>query len=183
MSPVLVFRKDIWKHYPVHVIPLGSDHTGAECHKIVWNRHSMPVNTDEKDEIRKNLKDALRASDRWTVHLPQSPDAICIIRMLFKGVQPRSEDTVAKYNELPNLRSLDDLKMHYPVVWTAVPSERGSIYAISLHNRRLNDYMRRKGYDCLGDITQSLMWALKSSTTWRVLSSPHNAYICLLEMC
>jgi hypothetical protein len=177
MSPVLVFRKDIWKHFPVHVIPLGSDHTGAECHKIVWNRHAM---LDTKELMRPNLMNALRASDRWSVHLPQSPDAICIIRMLFKGVQPRSEDTVAKYEELPSLRSLDDLKMHYPVVWTAVSD---SIYAISLHNRRLKDYMRRKGYDCLGDITQSLMWALKSSTAWRVLSSPHNAYICLLEIC
>ena len=180
MSPVLVFRKDIWKHYPVHVIPLGSDQTGAECHKIVWNRHTMPT---DKETMRTNLMSALRASDRWTVHLPQSPDAICIIRMRFNGVQPRYEDAVAKYDNLPNIRSLDDLKMHYPVVWTAIPSDRSNIYTISFHKRRLHDYMWRKGYNCYEEIYTSLMRALKSSTTWRVLSSPNNSYICLLEMC
>lgn len=179
MTPVLVFRKDIWKHFPVHVIPLGSDHTGAECHKIVWNRRIMK---EYNEDMCTTLKNALRASDRWTVHLPQSPDAICIIRMRFKGVQSPEEDTVAKYDELPNLRSLDDLKMHYPVVWTEMPSEHSLIYAISLHHRRLQDCIKRKGYDCFNEIYSSLTRALKSSTKWRVLKGTED-YPFLLEMC
>jgi len=176
-APALVFRKDIWKNFPVHVIPLGSDETGAECHKIVWKRDQYSSTTLEQ------LITALKASDRWTVHVPLSPDAICTIRMKFRGVQPRSEDTFAKYTALPTLRTLDDLKMHYPVVWKEVPSERGNVYALTLHKRRLLDVIRRKKYDCFLETMESLYNALKMSTSWRILKSPYNEYICLLELC
>jgi hypothetical protein len=92
--PALKLRRDIWDHFPVTVVPLGSGEDGAERHAIVWHRKNLAMWRAERSEDmhewmhydaiqERRLLKALRASPRWTVEPAQTPDQICVIRMNF----------------------------------------------------------------------------------------------------
>ena len=105
--PELVLRKDIWTHFPVTLIPLGKDVSGAERHSVQWHRVKLSQSRTSSDfdediaTIERRLLKALEASTKWDVlpaeqHgyvtiVPETPQTgeitaqreICILRMNF----------------------------------------------------------------------------------------------------
>jgi len=96
-------RKEIWENFPVCVVPLGADHTGAERHAVTWHHKNLrdwridpiarqeggrgPNCAEEYDAYQENqeyfLLETLKRSSKWTVEDAETKDQICIIRMKF----------------------------------------------------------------------------------------------------
>lgn len=100
--PDLVMRKDIWENFPVTLIPLGKDESGAERHSVQWHRKNLLAGRNETDffehveRTERRLLKALNASSKWDVldseaeewftpgkDLEELRKEICIIRMVF----------------------------------------------------------------------------------------------------
>lgn len=212
--PVLKLRRDIWDHFPVTVIPLGSGEDGAERHAVVWHRKNLAMWRAERSEDmhewmhyeavqERRLLKALHASNRWTVEPAQTADQICIIRMQFaaRSAEEGEETPVAapaapvaaaaapvaaaddgwipvQKGAPPPLVRLNDIKEHFPVVWTEVPSRtRAKVYAIEIFGKRA----REMGLD-LTKTSESLLRALKASPSWRVLRAEGGREVCRIEM-
>jgi len=96
-------RKEIWETFPVCVVPLGADCTGAERHAVSWHFKNLrdwrvdPVarqdgghgpNSKEEYDDYQNVQEyflieTLKRSSKWTVEHPLTNDQICVIRMKF----------------------------------------------------------------------------------------------------
>lgn len=96
-------RKEIWENFPVCVVPLGADYTGAERHAITWHHKNLrdwrtdpiarqdggrgPNCAEEYDNYQDTqeyfLLETLKRSSKWTVEAAETKDQICIIRMKF----------------------------------------------------------------------------------------------------
>ena len=110
--PELSLRKDIWEHFPVTLIPLGKDVSGAERHSVQWHRVKLAQSRESSDfdediaMIQRRLLKALEASPKWDVLpaeqrgyvtiVPETPQTgeitaqreICILRMNFVPEAP-----------------------------------------------------------------------------------------------
>lgn len=179
VPPVLNLRKDIWTHFPVVLNPLGNGEDGAERHAVCWHctnlvawrtEHPQPESwVDYETLTRRRLLRALTASTKWTVEPAVAPDQICILRMNFR---PRlefldsSETESAPPVRVPLLLRLNDIKMHFPVVWHSLPSPTPDVklYALEFHTKKLA--MCRKDP---GHVRAQLLAALRASTAWTVL--------------
>jgi hypothetical protein len=174
--PKLVYRKDIWTNFPVHVIPLGSDENGAECHKIVWNRNRLEseIQNVARSTIESRLMKALKNSERWTVHPSRSTDSLATICMKFKNAT-NSEDI--SHQQIPTLKHIYDIKKYFPVVWHQLEP---NMYGLSFHLKNLENYGKRKGLENRNTMIVQMLQALQSSTAWRVLYYPNDKYFCRL---
>jgi hypothetical protein len=110
--PVLKLRRDIWDHFPVTVIPLGSGEDGAERHAVVWHRKNLAMWRAERAEDmhewmhyeavqERRLLKALHASNRWTVEPAQTADQVCVIRMNFATARGEESETPDAAAALP----------------------------------------------------------------------------------
>jgi hypothetical protein len=115
-TPDLVMRKDIWENFPVTLIPLGKDESGAERHSVQWHRKNLLAGRDETDfneyveRTERRVLKALNASSKWDVldseteewfvpgkDLEELRKEICIIRMVFlPSSSPSAEAEVAE---------------------------------------------------------------------------------------
>ncbi len=103
--PELLRREHIWNTFPVTLIPLGKDATGAERHSVQWHLKNLMAGRNEPDfdeyveTTQRRLLKALNASSKWVTLDAETdewvqPDKtntalypiqkeICIIRMVF----------------------------------------------------------------------------------------------------
>jgi len=148
---------------------------------------------------------SLEASKFWTVEEPRNDSEICVIRMNFV---PRTETVEAPANAgagkaedddwvtvgpaktappAPKptvlLTRLNDIKVHFPVVWHKVEDAdtRTAIYALELFGKKLKEMSAAAGKDVRPDVEARLMAALRASPAWRVLRSEGREF-CRLEM-
>jgi hypothetical protein len=143
----------------VHVIPIGFDNEGHELHKVVWNTRIIGYTA----EIESKLLRALRLSSTWTLTYPDDKNIIAILRMN-KCVSSRSQDIIV--SAVHPLEHIKDISKHYPVVWKKLDN---NLYGISIHRKRLNEFMRLKGYNCLSDIINSLYSSILLNLNWKIL--------------
>lgn len=110
-------RKEIWENFPVCVVPLGADYTGAERHAITWHNKNLrdwredPISredgghgpnsgweySDYQTTQEYFLLETLKRSSKWTVEEAETNDQICIIRMKFV---PTASYSTASLNSL-----------------------------------------------------------------------------------
>lgn len=159
--PKLVHRRDIWMNFPVHVIPQGFNSNAQQIHNIVWNKNKLIES--EKNTIESELIRALRLSESWTVH--NTPNTIAQICMKKQGFHRRSEDVPIKYKKA-ELKSLNDICFHYPVVWKQISP---SIYGLELHKKRVQEYVSRKGFYCIHENLSDLIDILKKNSKWSII--------------
>ena len=189
-------RKDIWENFPVCVIPLGTDSTGAERHSITWHNRNLTAwreddtsrqdgghgpNSPEEYEDYKGIQEyylleSLKRCKYWTVVDAEAEDQICIIRMKFRAAAEPTTGTAPTDPLLPRLMRLNDIKAHYPVVWSW-PANDKKRCALEFHRVGL----KSKGLDA-EVVRPTLLRALKASTAWRVLPSTESSHICILEL-
>jgi hypothetical protein len=202
--PDLVMRKDIWTNFPVTLIPLGKDESGAERHSVQWHRKNLVDGRDEADfneyveRTERHLLKALNASSKWDVldseteewfvpgkDLGEIRKEICIIRMIFLPstaeavMEPEAtEVSEPSHGPKPVLKKLNDIKLYFPVVWHSQPPEAGHpIYALEIHGKQARD----RGLD-MATLKPDLMAALRQSTAWRVLAGNKPTEVCRLEL-
>lgn len=150
---------------------------------------------------------SLEASKFWTVEEPRNDSEICVIRMNFVprteavaeahanagagkaedddwvtvGVPAKTAPPAPKPTVL--LTRLNDIKVHFPVVWHKVEDAdtRTAIYALELFGKKLKMMSAAAGKDVRPDVEARLMAALRASPAWRVLRSEGREF-CRLEM-
>ena len=209
--PDLVLRKDIWENFPVTLIPLGKDATGAERHSVQWHIKNLVAGRDETDfqeyveRTERRLLKALNASAKWDVldseteewftpskNLQEIRKEICILRMVFL----LSEETASAASAASVVSE--------SVTIIAEPSE-GPKPAL----KKLNDIKfyfpvvwhpqpaegghpiysleihgkqaKDRGLE-MGALKADLLAALRQSTAWRVLASRKPTEVCCLEL-
>lgn len=187
--PSLTFRKDIWTHFPVIVVPLGRGTDGAERHAIIWNRKKLSeLRTSTKPEAwlqyetaqHEQLVKCLQACNKWAVEMASNPDHICVIRMKYKMNNKPASNYETPIIHSPVLTRLTDIKAYFPVVWHALPNAVKT-FALELHHNDIAKMTVTRGQDVEDQIVGLLMRALKASTAWRVLQPEGNEF-CRLEM-
>ena len=154
---------------------------------------------------------SLEASKFWTVEEPRNDSEICVIRMNFvprteaiaTAVEPTANTGAGKADEdddwvtvgaptkttpsVPKpailLTRLNDIKVHFPVVWHKVEDAhtRTAIYALELFGKKLKEMSTIAGKDVRPEVEARLMAALRASPAWRVLRSEGREF-CRLEM-
>jgi len=165
--PKLQQRKDIWLNYPVHVIPIGFDKEGHELHKVVWNTSLTTPNVDTESQLLR----ALHLSNKWTLLDFDDQSIITILRMNKSGLF-RGEDVVV--SEIRPLESIKEISNRYPVNWKQLDTNE---YGISIHRKRLNDFMRLKGYNCIHEIVNSLYSSILLNPNWKILHGAGNHFL------
>ena len=189
----LKLRKDIWSKFPVIVIPLGRGTDGAERHAIVWHRKKLAemrskvsVDNWKNFDIHQHaiLMESLQASKRWTVETSTHPEYICVIRMNFPSVIPPAANYESPAICSPVLTRLNDIKIHFPVVWhdVSAPNAIKKTYSIELHHSTIYRLSKERNSDAEDQIVGLLMRALKASTAWRVLQPESDTEFCRIEM-
>ena len=204
--PDLTRREHVWGIFPVTLIPLGKDHTGAERHSVQWHLKNLMAGRNEScfedylETTQRRLLKALNASAKWDVMDAETdewvqPDKtntalypiqkeICIIRMVFL---PKAETEVlsvtiedmapaADAGPKPILKKLNDIKFYFHVVWDNKTTGNSNIYTIKIHNKNV----REAGLDAKQHATD-LMAALKISSSWRVLARVGDE-LCRIEL-
>ena len=182
IQPLLLTRKDIWTHYPVTVVPLGSDENGAECHAIEWHRTHLTRWMDlwsvPRSIVYERLMLSLKESKKWFVDPARNRSMICVIRMRFATPKPQS--TLTK--TYPSLTCLNDIKQYYPVVWHLQETKSDyPVYSVELYGNILKK-MSQMGKDMSQRVKNELYAALKASSSWIVLHSEHPREVCRLMM-
>lgn len=186
--PILSLRKDIWTHFPVILMPLGTGSDGAERHAVMWHRKRLVAWRESRSADFQEWSDyeaiteyrllkCLRASARWVVEPAQTDAHICVIRMLYGDQAP--ELTIVQrvaQEHIPVLTCLNDIKLYFPVVWHKLSdNSNAKLYSIELYEKKI-----------VGDraeVVQKLEKALRASGSWRVLrAAPGSKEICRLEM-
>lgn len=204
VCPDLVLRKDIWTHFPVTLVPLGTDAGGAERHSVQWHRDRLKLERrssdfdEDIDQVERRLLKALNASTKWDVLgaetrgfvtvVPETTALgaitaareICIIRMHFSSNEAAPAAVAAVAAAAPGpaieLRRLNDLRDVH-CCWKEQQSAGPKIFSVSVHERNT----RSAGLD----VTQhsaNILAALKLSPAWRVLPKTHERELCLIEM-
>lgn len=158
--PKIGHRKDIWVNFPVHVIPVGFDKDGHELHKIVWNKKC-----EYSDALEMEMLQAIQRCDRWTVHYSEDKNILAVLRMKQVGNHARSED-VCFHTKPRELKTIQDISKHYPVVWTMLPD---NTIGLSIHRKNVSNFMKRKGYNCLNEVVNNLYTAIQANKSWRIL--------------
>lgn len=189
--PSLIFRKDIWTHFPVIVVPLGRGTDGAERHAIIWNRKKLtewrasarPETWLQHESVQhERLIQGLHASTKWTVEMAANPDHICVIRMKYAMSNKHASNYEAPIIHSPVLTRLTDIKAYFPVVWRAISNNSTKSFALELHRNDIAKLSAARGQDVEDQIVGILMRALKASTAWRVLQPVEANEFCRLEM-
>jgi hypothetical protein len=151
------------------------------------------------------LLKCLHASKFWTVETSCSGSQLAIIRMNFV---PRDETVseepsiIDDSDELwipvvnkapapvrhakpatPLFTRLNDIKMHFPVVWhkDETARTRTAVYVIEIFGKKIIEMSRIAGHDVRADVESHLMAALRTSPAWRVLPAVGREF-CRLEM-
>ena len=205
-TPDLVMRKDIWENFPVTLVPLGRDETGAERHSVQWHRKNLIEGRDETDffehveRTERRLLKALNASSKWDVldseteewftpgkDLEELRKEICIIRMIFLPASTEATEVAEPEAEpssgpKPMLKKLNDIKLYFPVVWHMQPPSAGGhpIYSLEIHGKQARD--RGLGAGDMATMKSDLLAALRQSTAWRVLAGTKPTEVCRLEL-
>ena len=173
--PILKTRKDVWKAFPVKLIPLRTDMDGAERHAVAWDYARFTSNMGSQGyekSMRGSLLNALKASTKWVVETTVSRYCICVIRMVFHGYRPEEE---TKANRASTLNALTDIYKFFPAVVYALKS---GVYSIELHSKRMEKLSEIKGYDTSEEVRSELVEALKNSSSWRVLPAKLPCEVC-----
>jgi len=183
IQPLLLTRKDIWTHFPVTVVPLGSDANGAECHAIQWHRSNLSkwlrTWNVPRAILHNRLMMALNDSSKWHVEPARNNTMLCVIRMRFASAVVPTLSVSAQ----PPLHCLNDIKTYYPVVWHRVESQTEyPVYSVELYTNMLVRMSKASGYDVTEKITQNLMNALKASPAWIVLQATTPKEFCRLQI-
>ena len=175
-ATLLKTRKDIWKAFPVKLIPLRTDVDGAERHAVAWDYARFTYNRglrEYENSTRERLLNALKASTKWVVETTTSRYCICVIRMVFHGYRPEEGSTAITLN------ALADIYKFFPVVVYVL---NGGLYSIELHGKRMEKLSEIKGYDTSEEIRSELLHALKDSSSWHVLPARLPCEVCRIEM-
>jgi hypothetical protein len=198
--PLLSLRKDIWYHFPVTVTE-----TKSGSYAIRWHRknylearenvdHFFDYLDFEENTYRRLLK-ALNASRYWTVGPAQDRDDLCVITM--NASEKADESMFVKPTKtlvlpsksleddgweqvgakVPVLKRLNDIKVHFPVVWRAVEGAKVSTYSLELHGKTLKE----KGLNAK-EVKTDLLKALRLSTSWTVKAATNDKEVCQIEM-
>lgn len=187
--PVLSLRKDIWTHFPVILVPLGTGEDGAERHAVVWHRKLLvkwreqrngdfQSWADYEENTHYRLMKCLRASARWVVEPSANDSQICVIRMLYGNQAPVHNDDIQPREFVPLLTCLNDIKLYFPVVWHLLPSSGNTkMYAIELYEKKVKSMFTSRA-----ELVDKLKKALNASSSWSVLPAVEGTkQVCRLE--
>jgi hypothetical protein len=99
-----------------------------------------------------------------------------------RNTRKANKTNKANRRNVPVLKSLNDIKALFPVVWHEVEGKAGTkTYALEFHKKNLREMATTTGKSAM-DITHALMAALQASTFWNVLPPSESSSICRLEM-
>lgn len=165
--PDLRLRKNIWENFPVNVNAVRSPDC-TERYALTWNSANLRTWRTERAnsyeeameyelycEIR--LLHALQQHSRWyVVEPPQNESQICILAMVH-GTD--SDASTVSTNDTPVLRSVKDIRKHFPVNW----KQEGNVVRLEFH--RMN--LRASGVT-ESDMRDRLLEAVNASNAWKV---------------
>jgi hypothetical protein len=156
----------------------------------------------------------LEASKSWTVEDPVADGQLCVIRMNFVPKTESAEEEAtaapavapaaaedgwttvgggsaaaaapAPRSTAPLLTRLNDIKIHFPVVWHKIEDARTrtAVYALEIFGKKIVEMSRASGKTAdavRAEVEANLMTALRASPAWRVLRSEGREF-CRLEM-
>ncbi len=153
----------------------------------------------------KLLYSLCKHSKQYVVEKPRSEDQIAVIAMVHRGGPRNGNNGTRRVNKrnasrnnrgnnrnrntrkvnrrnVPVLKSLNDIKALFPVVWHEVDGKAGTkTYALEFHKKNLQQMAQSTGKS-VPEITKALMAALEASTFWHVLKPVDGSSICRLEM-
>jgi len=150
------------------------------------------------------LLKCLHASKFWTVESSCNGSQLAIIRMNFvprdetaseePSIIDDSDELWIPVNKAPApirpakpatpiFTRLNDIKMHFPVVWhkDETARTRTAVYVLEIFGKKITEMSRIAGHDVRADVESHLMTALRASPAWRVLPAIGREF-CRLEM-
>ena len=77
----------------------------------------------------------------------------------------------------PQLRRLNDIKAHFPVIWNEIQGCASTTYAIEIFGKKVKE----QGLN-INRVKADLMSALSVSNAWTVLPSRDTKHVCLIQM-
>lgn len=80
-------------------------------------------------------------------------------------------------NTVPQLRRLNDIKNHFPVIWSEVVGCKSTTYAVEIFGKKAKE----QGLNII-KVKADLLAALKASRSWTVLPATNERQVCLLQM-
>jgi hypothetical protein len=206
----LKLRKAIWENFPVVLTPID-DRDGTDRYAITWHIKHIDEWSDNPKYARtfaehmdytsfseyKLLYSLAKHSKQYVLEPPRNDDQIAVIAMVHGAHHngPRNGNNTRRNNRrnnrntrklnrrnVPVLKSLNDIKAHFPVVWHEVEGKAGTkTYALEFHKKNLQQMSQSTGKS-VPEITKALMAALEASTFWHVLKATDGSSICRLEM-
>jgi hypothetical protein len=158
---------------------------------------------DFEEDTYRHLMKALHSSRNWTVQEAHGPEDLCTIVMqgeeekpLKPFVLPSKEvndtdsvctdasqesegwcEVAKKGPTVPVLRRLNDIKEHFPVVWSEVAGCSSKTYAVELFGRKIKE----QGLN-VNKVKADLIAALKASKSWTVLPATSDRQACQIRM-
>ncbi len=162
---------------------------------------------DFEDDTYRRLMKALQASRNWTVQPAAGAEDLCTIVMngeeeelLEKPLKPfvlpsrqvNDSDSVCSESSkesdgwvevakkgptVPVLRRLNDIKEHFPVVWSEVAGCASKTYAVELFGRKIKE----QGLNAT-KVKADLLAALNASKSWTVLPATSDRQACQIRM-
>jgi hypothetical protein len=89
----------------------------------------------------------------------------------------KKSQPVAALSTVPQLRRLNDIKNHFPVIWNEVTGCKSTTYAVEIFGKKAKEM----GLN-LVKVKTDLLAALKASRSWTVLPATNERQVCLLQM-
>ncbi len=161
---------------------------------------------DFEEDTYRHLMKSLQASRSWTVQPAVGREDLCTIVMnadmamekeLKPFVLPSKEvkdsdsdgdsnsvctedgwvEVAKKGPTVPVLRRLNDIKEHFPVVWSEVAGCSSKTYAVELFGRKIKE----QGLNA-AKVKADLLAALKASKSWTVLPATSDRQACQIRM-
>ena len=206
IMPRMVLRKDIYTNFPVVVRKINTRERevyAVEWHhdNFVAQRNasdSWCEYDDFEETVERRLTKALYSSRNWTVEAGHGNE-LCRIVMAVEENLPlpapkatpapkpavdadgwqevsKGGKAVAPYTG-PRLVRLNDIKVHFPVVWRQVEGVKTTTYSLELMNKTI-----RQNNLNANTVKTSLLEALRHSKFWKVLPATNNTEVCRLEM-
>ncbi len=160
---------------------------------------------DFEEDTYRHLMKSLQASRSWIVQPAIGREDLCTLVMpveeeLKPFVLPSKEvhdtnsvcesvctessqesdgwvEVAKKGPSVPVLRRLNDIKEHFPVVWSEVAGCTSKTYAVEIFGRKLKE----QGLHA-NKVKGDLLAALKASKSWTVLPATSERQVCLIRM-
>ena len=198
--PDLTRREHVWGIFPVTLIPLGKDHTGAERHSVQWHLKNLMAGRNEScfedyvETTQRRLLKALHASAKWDVLdaetdewvLPDKTNTalypiqkeICIIRMVFLKAEAEAPPAAQQETVAMEIADAAETTCPKPVLkklndikfYFHVVWDNKTTGNSNIYTIKIHNKNVREAGLDAKQHATDLMAALKISPSWRVLN-------------